>query len=252
MKLESLNRWQAAAIHLALSALIAATAFGIIIALWYPRPYFNVMGGKDLLIILVSVDVCIGPLLTLVVFNTAKKELRRDLAIIATLQVVALAYGAWITFGARPVFTVFAKDHFDVVSAAELDDESLAQAPPEFRSLSLTGPRIVGVRMPTDPDERNKVVFAVTSGKDLQDFPKYYVPYADVAAAEVKKSAKPLNALLKAHPEALDALRAAAVEAGRPESLLLYVPLRARLGAMSAVLDARDMHVVTIAPIDPY
>ncbi len=251
MNLASFNRWQAAAIHLALSAVIAATAFGIIIALWYPRPYFDVMGGKDLLIILVSVDVCIGPLLTLIVFNPAKKELRRDLTIIAAVQLAALVYGAWVTFGARPVFTVFAKDHFDVVAANELDAADLAEAPPEFRSLSLTGPRIIGTRMPTDSDERNKVVLAVTSGKDLQDFPKYYVPYADMAA-EVKKSAKPLNALLKAHPEALGAIRAASVEAGRPESLLLYVPLRARLGAMTAVLDARDMRVVTIAPIDPY
>jgi hypothetical protein len=251
MKLASLSRWQAAAIHLALSALIAATAFGIIIALWYPRPYFDVMGGKELLIILVSVDVCIGPLLTLIVFNPAKKGLRRDLAIIAAVQLAALVYGAWVTFGARPVFTVFAKDHFDVVAANELDDEDLAKAPPEFRSLSLTGPRIIGTRMPTDPDERNKVVLAVTSGKDLQDFPKYYVPYADMAA-EVKKAAKPLNALLKTHPEALGAIRAAAVEAGRPESLLLYVPLRARMQAMTAVLDARDMRLVTIAPIDPY
>ena len=36
MNITSLNRWQAAAIHLALSALIAATAFGLIIVLWYP------------------------------------------------------------------------------------------------------------------------------------------------------------------------------------------------------------------------
>ena len=209
------------------------------------------MGGKNLLIILVSVDVCIGPLLTLVVFNPAKKELRRDLAIIATVQLVALLYGAWVTFGARPVFTVFAKDHFDVVAANEIDDADLAQAPPEFRSLSLTGPRIVGTRMPTDVNERNAVVFAAVGGKDLQHFPKYYVAYADMAA-EVKNGAKPLNALLKAHPDAVEAIRAASVEAGRPESLLLYVPLRARLRAMTAVLDARDLRVVTIAPIDPY
>ena len=165
MNITSLNRWQAAAIHLALSALIAATAFGLIVALWYPGAYFDAMGGKDLLIVLVSVDVCIGPLLTLVVFNPAKKELPRDLTIIATLQFVALVYGAWVTFEARPVYTVFAKDHFDVVAANELDGADLAQAAPEYRSLSLTGPRIVGVRMPTDVNERNNVVFAVTDGK---------------------------------------------------------------------------------------
>ena len=251
MKLASLNRWQAAAIHLALSALIAATAFGLIIALWYPGAYFEAMGGRALLIILVSVDVCIGPLLTLVVFNPAKKELRRDLAIIATIQFAALAYGAWVTFGARPVYTVFAKDHFDVVAASELDDADLAMAPPAYRSLSLTGPRVVGVRMPEDVEERNAVIFATTKGKDLQNFPRYYLPYTELSG-EVKKSAKPLNAVLKKHPEAIGAIRAAAVDAGRPESLLLYVPLRARLRAMAAVLDARDFHVITIAPIDPY
>ena len=251
MNLALLNRWQAAAIHLALSALIAAMAFGLIIALWYPRPYFDAMGGKALLIVLVSVDVCIGPLLTLVVFNPAKKGLRRDLAIIVTVQLAALVYGAWVTFGARPVYTVFAKDHFDVVAANELENADLAQAKREFRSLSLTGPRIVAVRMPTDATERNAVIFAAVGGKDLQHFPKYYLPYED-ASDEVKKGAKPLNSLLKTHPDALDAIRAAAVEAGRPESLLLYVPLRARMKAMTAVLDARDMRLVTIAPIDPY
>lgn len=251
MKLASLNRWQAAAIHLALSALIAATAFGLIIALWYPGAYFEAMGGRELLIILVSVDVCIGPLLTLVVFNPAKKELRRDLAIIAAIQLAALAYGAWVTFGARPVYLVFAKDHFDVVAANELDPDDLAQARPEYRSLSLTGPRIIGVRMPDDPTERQAVMAGLLVGKDLQNFPRYYLPYDDVVG-EVKKNAKPLNSILKKHPKAIDAIRAAAVEAGRPESLLLYVPLRARLRAMTAVLDARDFHVITIAPIDPY
>lgn len=251
MTLASLNRWQAAAIHLALSALIAATAFGLIVALWYPGAYFEAMGGRDLLILLVGVDVCIGPLLTLVVFDPAKKELRRDLAIIAAVQFVALAYGAWVTFNARPVYLVFAKDHFDVVAASELDAADLAAAAPEYRSLSLTGPRVVGARMPEDVNERNAVIFATTAGKDLQNFPKYYLPYDEVSA-EAKKSAKPLNALLKKHPESLDAIRAAAVAAGRPESLLLYVPLRARTRAMAAVLDAKDFHVITIAPIDPY
>jgi hypothetical protein len=251
MKLASLNRWQAAAIHLALSALIAAMAFGLIIALWYPGAYFEAMGGRSLLIILVSVDICIGPLLTLVVFNPAKKELRRDLAIIAAIQLAALAYGAWVTFGARPVYLVFAKDHFDVVAANELDPADLAQARPEFQGLSLTGPRIVGVRMPEDPAERQAVIAGLLVAKDLQNFPKYYLPYNEMSG-EVNKAAKPLNSIVKKHPEAIDAIRAAAVEAGRPESLLLYVPLRARLRAMTAVLDARDFHVITIAPIDPY
>ena len=45
MKLTSLNRWKAAGIHLGLSAVIAATVVTIMLLVWYPPPYFDVMGG---------------------------------------------------------------------------------------------------------------------------------------------------------------------------------------------------------------
>ena len=62
MNLLSLNRWKASAIHLTGSALIAATVIALMLALWYPGAYFNAMGGKKLLMIVVGVDVVIGPL----------------------------------------------------------------------------------------------------------------------------------------------------------------------------------------------
>ena len=116
MTLASLNRWKAAAIHLGLTALIAATVVIVMLMLWYPRPYFDAMGGRELLTIIVGVDVTIGPLLTLIVFDLKKKSLKFDLAVIVVLQVAALAYGAWVTFEARPAYVVFVKDRFQVVA----------------------------------------------------------------------------------------------------------------------------------------
>jgi hypothetical protein len=249
--LASFNRWQAAGIHLALSALIAATVVTVMLALWYPPPYFDAMGGTGLLKLVVGVDVTLGPLLTLIVYNPAKKSLRFDLAVIATLQLAALAYGIWVTFGARPVYTVFVKDRFEVVAANQLDAADLAAGPPEYRSLSLTGPRVVGVRFPTDAEEHNKLVFSGVAGKDAQSFPKYYVPYADVVP-EVLAKAKPLAKLASGAPEHAALVTAFAATSGLPEGALGYVPLMGREGAMTAAVDLRDGRMLGLIAIDPY
>ena len=49
MTLQSLTRWKAFGLHLALSALIAATVLLLVVWFWYPRPYFEAMGGAMLL-----------------------------------------------------------------------------------------------------------------------------------------------------------------------------------------------------------
>ena len=93
MTLASLNRWKASALHLALSAAIGVAVVALMLALWYPQPYFAAMGGDTLILLLIGVDVVIGPLITLIVFDPKKKSLRFDLAVIAVLQLAALVYG---------------------------------------------------------------------------------------------------------------------------------------------------------------
>ena len=253
MNLRALNRWQAAAIHVGLSAIIAATVVTVMLVVWYPPPYFNAMGGQRLLKILVGVDVTLGPLLTLIIFNPQKKSLRFDLSVIAALQIAALAYGVWVMFEARPVYAAFAMDRFDIVSANQLEPEDLAAGAPEYRDLPLTGPRVVGIRYPdkdTNTEEWNKLVFTAAAGKDVGEFPKYYVPYADIAAAVLKK-AKPLSTLANNKPDARTRIQAFVERSGRPESEFVYVPFTGRGDSMTAVLDARDARIVGYLPIDP-
>ena len=124
LKLASLNRWQAAGSHLALSAIIGATVLAAMIFVWYPPPYFEAAGGNDLVLLMLGVDVALGPLLTLAVFNPRKGmgKLRFDLAVIAFFQLAALAYGVHVMFIARPSYLVFAVDRFDLVMANTLPD----------------------------------------------------------------------------------------------------------------------------------
>ena len=158
MELASLNRWKAASLHLLISAAIGIAVVTLMLVVWYPRPYFKAMGGDMLILLLIGVDVVIGPLITLIIFNPKKKELKLDLGIIAALQLAALVYGCYVMFVARPVYNVFVVDRFETVAANQVDEASLAKASGEFANLPLAGPTVIGARQPTDPARQSEVM----------------------------------------------------------------------------------------------
>jgi hypothetical protein len=251
MTLASFTRWKAFLVHLAISALIATALVVLVAAVWYPAPYFAAMGGLVLLRLLIGVDVVVGPLITLIIYDPAKPRLKYDLMTIAVLQLAALAYGAFVMFEARPVYNVFVKDRFETVAANAIEDEALARAAPEFRTLPVTGPRVVAAKPPTDADEKAQLALvAAAGGPDLSALPYLYVPYAQEAgsAAAAAKSLAALSRLGREEAEQVSAF-ATAHGAGRT---LGYVPVRARNRDFAAVVDRKTGEIVGYLPINPW
>jgi hypothetical protein len=116
------QRLRAAVIHLLLSAAVAALAALLVFAVWYPMPYRQISGGRDLFLLVVAVDVAIGPLITLAVFDRRKPraELVRDMAVVAAMQLAALAYGLHTVAQARPAVVALEVDRLRVVRAIDL------------------------------------------------------------------------------------------------------------------------------------
>ena len=85
-RLKQSGKLSAFLIHLGISAALVAALGSTAYLLWYPPPYFEFDGGMNVMRLLLVVDVVLGPLLTLVVFQRGKKGLRRDLAVIGALQ----------------------------------------------------------------------------------------------------------------------------------------------------------------------
>jgi hypothetical protein len=251
MRLDRFTRWQAAPIHLAISAAIAVIVVAAMLLLWYPPPYFRASGGQKLLLLLIGVDVVIGPLLTLIVFDPRKKHLKLDLAVIALLQLAALAYGASIMFEARPVYVAFAGDRFELVEANAIDDTDLAQAAYAFRALPLTGPRVVGTRLPVDPAERDRLGRAAMLGGSIGLFPQHYVPYTTVTREAIAR-AQPIALLRARHPNRATEIDAWVSASGKPERALRFLPLQARHGDMCVIIDAATGTVLGVLPIDPW
>jgi len=252
MTLQSFNRYTAFGVHLAISVLIAATVVGLVVLLWYPPPYFRAMGGETLLRLLIGVDVVLGPVVTLIVFDPAKPRLGYDLATIAVLQLAALAYGGYVMFDARPVYNVFVKDRFETVAANALDRSSVAQAGAQFRDLPMAGPRIVAAELPADSGERLALAFvSMNGGPDAAALPHLYVPYAE-QAKQAAQAARSLVGLARRGKDSSDAVIAFLAAHGTGTRNLGYLPARARNRDFAVVVDRKTGEVVGYLSIYPW
>jgi hypothetical protein len=191
-----MSRWKAALIHSGISLIVGLSVFALLAGVWYPPPYFHAAGGDKLVLLLLGVDLVLGPVLTFVVFKSGKKGLKFDLSMIGLAQIAALLYGLHVVVASRPAFLVASVDRFVLVSANELEDADLALgSQSEFRSRSWTGPRLVATRRPDSAAERSAILDSALVGKDIEKLPKHYVSYASQSAA------------LLARAHALDVLR---------------------------------------------
>jgi hypothetical protein len=245
-----MSRWKAAGIHLAISAVAGIAVAILLLRVWYPSPWSIALGANKLLL-LIEAGLALGPLLTLVVFKSGKKGMLFDLVFIATVQLAVLAYGLSLAARSRPVFVVAAVDRFVVVSAAEIDPADLAAAKaPEFRSLSWSGPRIVGTRIPDDIEARNTILFSAVAGKDIDKYPQHYVDYASIAK-DVLQRAKPLSALTLSASETAKLTQAVAETGGADR--LVWLPIVASKQNLVMLLDrttGAPLRAVAVTPRD--
>ncbi|MFZ5511400.1 MAG: TfpX/TfpZ family type IV pilin accessory protein [Pseudomonadota bacterium] len=232
-------RMRAAAIHLALSAFVAGLSAILVFWLWYPTPYRDISGGRELFILVISVDLVLGPLLTFAVFDLRKgwSHLSKDLAIIVAFQMAGLAYGIYTTIQARPIALVFEVDRYRVVTAAMVDHQELHAAPPEFRTLPLTGPWLLGTRK-SEPEEVLRSVELASQGIDISQRPSYWRPY-DQSRQDVAAKARPASQLLKQYPDARDEITAEIHRQGLEIHSAFFLPLVARTQGWSVLLNQR-------------
>jgi len=249
-----MSRWKASLIHLSISAVFATAVLALMLLVWYPYPLFAAVGGQQVLLILLGVDMTLGPLITLIIFNSKKsrKALSFDLSVIATLQVAALIYGMTVVAHARPVYLVFSKDSFDLVTANMLSDEDIAKSRhPDYRTLPLTGPVFVYSEMPTDIKERNEVALSAISGKDLPQFPQHYQPFAGHKAV-AGRTAKPLTELRDLNPDRTAEIDRAVRNSGRTETDVGFVPLRAKHQNQIVLLGKSDGEILAVLRMRPW
>ncbi len=238
-------------IHLAISAVVAVIAALLVFGLWYPGPFRLLAGGRGLFVLLISVDLVLGPVLTFAIFDVKKgwKNLSRDLAVIGLIQTAALLYGLHTVFDARPIAMVFEVDRLRLITAANVYRPELPQALPAYRSLPLTGPLLLGTRPTVTPAERTAALFMGLKGIDIGQRPIFWQPYKQSASAAVSRS-RPLALLLGHYSTRKMELQRQLLEMKADEATARFLPAVAR-GDWVAVLDGNG-RVLGYLPVDGF
>jgi hypothetical protein len=252
MKIRWRERFRAFGVHFVLTAIVAATAAWLVFGVWFPAPFDALAGGSRLFLLIACCDLVLGPLLTLVVYDTQKSrgKLVFDYVVIALLQLGSLAYGISIMSGARPVYVAFVGDRLEVVLAQDIQPKELQAArEPEYRSVPFAGIRFVAIRVL--PSEHNDALFEALSGNEESMRPKFYVPY-ESALPQIRATAPTLDELVRRHPEAAAQVAAARAELAVPAERLRWLPVRYAMAFWTAILDTQTGKPVRYLELDPY
>lgn len=174
--------------HLSISLMIALIAIFIVFYIWYPAPLAKANGVSYIFIMMLAIDVVIGPLLTLLVYKEGKRTLKFDMGVIILIQISAFLYGFHTIAQGRPAWLVFYHDHFDQVRAVDIESRNLNFAQKQFKSTPLFGVEYAAVRFSTDAKIRQSDTLMELDGITLAERPEKYIPLNQVVNQIVEKS----------------------------------------------------------------
>jgi hypothetical protein len=244
------EKFRAMSLHFLVTLAMAAAAAAVIFLVWFPDPFQAMLGGMKFFLLISLCDLVLGPLISLVIYNSKKsrRALIIDYSIVGAVQLAAFVYGVMSIAAARPVYVAFVVDRFEVVRAGDLDDKDLAAAKDPYRTRPKWGPVLIATEFASDPKVRDDQMWQAIGGKDIFRFPSSYVPYETVKE-QVKSKAKPLELLYKHHPQAKQMVAEANLKL--PESELRYLPILGKT-FWTALVDANGGPPLAYLPIDPY
>jgi hypothetical protein len=135
-------RLKAFGLHLLASTTALTLILGSLYFGWYRWPAWVLTDVSHVVIVMVGVDVVLGPLLTFVIARSSKprRELTRDIAVIVAVQLCALIYGSASLWDGRPLYYAFSENVLQLVQAYDIDAHEGGSGPPAESGI---GPSLV-------------------------------------------------------------------------------------------------------------
>jgi hypothetical protein len=233
--------------HLSASISIALLIISLVFFIWYPEPLATAVGVTYIFLMLLIVDVILGPFLSLLVYKENKKTLKFDLSVIIIIQVSALCYGVYSIEQGRPAWLVYNVDRFELVRKNELVDTNIQHAQPQFQKPSWFKPQYVATEFAKDIQQRNDEMFAeVFSGISIAQRPERYVELTQ-AKNQIQQRALPLIELEQYNSKA-DVEKTLA----KYPNVDAWLPLRANAVDMVVLIDKEKAEVIKIVALRPW
>jgi len=244
-------RLTAFGLHLLGSATALTLILGALYLGWYHWPGWYLSEAVHVILLMVGVDVVLGPLLTLIVANSKKsmRVLGRDIGIIVTVQLVALLYGTMVLWSGRPLYYAFSVDCLEVVQASDIDAD--ARKASEQQKLALAPhwyslPRWIWAPLPQDPEEAQKIVgSALGGGTDVIGLPQYYKPW-DLGLKDLHAQLKKVDEIRYFSPKQKKALKERMQASGLAVDQPDAIALMGRGPSLLAVIDPASLRIKAI------
>jgi hypothetical protein len=198
----------------------------------------------------------LGPLVTLIIANPGKprRELARDIGVIAAVQLAALIYGAATLWSGRPLYYTFSGDRLQIVQASDIEPGEISIAGKQNPDLAphwYNLPRWIWAPLPSNSDERARIVMAAVAGNgpDVIQMPKYFKRW-EQALPSLRKQLKTVDQFTIFSEGQRRALEERMARLGlatdQPATLFLTGHLRALL----VVFDLRTLQIKAILQAD--
>jgi hypothetical protein len=247
-------RLKAFSVHLISSASLLTLILGSLYLGWYRWPGWRLTDVTRVVLVMVCVDVVLGPTLTFIIANKNKsrRELARDIGIIIVVQLCALLYGSVSLWNGRPLYYAFSETVLQLVQAYDIDaaeaEAGRRQNPtlaPHWYSL----PRWIWAPLPQDSEESRKIIVSsITGGDDVISMPKYFKPWED-GLPSLRKQLKKVDDVAYFAKSEKAKLKEKMRAAGLPDDQLNTLPLTGRGHPLLAVFDPVTLKIAgTFSP----
>ena len=219
---------------------------GLVFFVWYPFQLTTAVGVTHIFLMLLAIDVIIGPVLGLLVYQEGKKSLKFDLTVIILLQLSALFYGIYSIEQGRPVWLVYNVDRFELVRKNEIVDQNINQAKPQFQQASWLKPQFVATEFAKNTQQGNDDMFAeVLGGISIAQRPERYVEL-NKAKKQMQQREQKLE-LLQQYNNKTDVEK---ILAKYPQATA-FLPMKANAVDMTVLIDQKA-NVVKIVDLRPW
>ena len=244
------NKLKASLLHLALSITLVSLVIASVIYFWYPTEFLGISNFKGIALLIISIDLVLGPILTFVVYAPKKKGLKFDIAFIGLAQLSALAYGVHTLQQGHPLFIAYNHGGFNLVQVNEVTDGKAKYD--EFHVSKLASPQLAFAKMPDDPELQSEIIVGVDlkGDPDIDKRQEYLEPVKNHLSTILKSS---LDAVKLFDDEHLTPSSKKFLDKyGDKKDQFAYLPLKGISGDAIIVLDKKTAEMIGTINADPW
>jgi hypothetical protein len=248
-------RFKLFSLHLLSSVLVLTLVWASLYLGWYRWPGWYLSGAIGITVIMALVDIVLGPALTLIIANPTKsrRELARDIAVIATVQLGALVYGAVTLWHGRPLYYTYSERFLQMVQASDLNPAEVElglKLNPALAPHWYSRPRWIYAPLPRDPKLRDQIMAdSITGGNDVIQMPRYYQPWQN-ALADLRNNLRVVGKMTELSLKDKRTAEARMKERGYSADQAIALPMLGRGKPLVAVFDPKTLRMLTLIRVD--